>query len=322
LRMRGIEPVVTLHHFTNPLWFAEEGGWRRRESPQHYLRYVERVVEALAPEVRFWITVNEPTVYAKRAYLVGDWPPFRRGDLEGARRVVAAMSRAHRLAYTAIHRIQPGARVGFAHSAPFVMAKRATRPADRFVAAVRDRLLNTLPVRLAAGRGGRCLDFLGINYYNRALVHWSPRGRAWLVGDEGTVDERGRPRCFSDLGWEIYPRGLFAVLHRFAALGVPLLVSENGLATRDEVLRSRFLVDHLRAVAEALRCGIPVFGYLWWSLIDNYEWAEGFAPRFGLFAVDYRTQKRHPRPAAHLFARICRHRRLPAPEMTGAADPT
>jgi len=311
LRARGLEPVVTLQHFTLPHWAAADGGWLGGEQHIHrFLRYVERVVEALAPEVRLWLTVNEPTVYAKRAYVAGDWPPFRRRNWAAAARVVAAMMRAHRRAYTLIHRHRPDALVGFAHSAPYVMPRNPGSLRDRRAALGRDLLLNRLPLALA---GRRFLDLLGINYYTRALVHGRARGLARLWGADWPGEDGEGPRRYSDLGWEIYPRGLGRLLRRFAALGVPLLVSENGLATRDEELRVRFLLDHLGEVAAALRAGVPVIGYLWWSLMDNYEWAEGFAPRFGLFAVDYATQARSPRPAAHVFARICRTRRLPDP---------
>jgi len=307
LRGRGIEPVLTLHHFTHPCWFADAGAWTRPDNLRAFARYVETVAEALGDLVGWWVTVNEPTVLAKHAHVTGDWPPFGRGDWKAARRTVLGMSRAHRTAYDILHRRLGDVRVGFAHSAPWVMARRPATLLDRFAALSRDLALNRLPVRLAAGP----LDFLGVNYYTRALVHWRPRGTARLFGEDWPGPDGEEPRRFSEMGWEVWPQGLELQLRRFSALGVPLLVSENGLATGDEEARSRFLLDHLRAVARALRAGVQVCGYLWWSLLDNFEWAEGFRPRFGLFATDYVSFARTARPAAELFAEIARSRRLP-----------
>ncbi len=315
LRERGLEPFVTLQHFTLPAWFAREGGWLAADAPARFTRYAAVVAEALGDRVTFWLTVNEPTVYAKRAYAVGDWPPFRHGRFGEARRVVAAMLEAHRRAAAELHRLCPGARVGIAHSAPFVTPRTPATLLDRLVARLRDLVLNTLPVRSA--RPG--LDWLGLNYYARQLVHWRPRGTAWLFGTDWTGPDGRGPRRFSDLGWEICPAGLGAVLRRYAALGLPLYVTENGLATRDEALRVRFLLDHLQEVARARADGVDVRGYFWWSLLDNYEWAEGFAPRFGLYETDYRDSTRRPRPVAEVYREICLTRSLAAGERRATA---
>ncbi|GBD42237.1 Beta-glucosidase [bacterium HR39] len=206
-----------------------------------------------------------------------------------------------------LHRRLGDVRVGFAHSAPFVAPREPATPLDRMAARLRDLVLNDLPVR-----GARPFDFLGLNYYARSLVHWRPKGSAALFGTDWLADDQGAPRRFSDMGWEIFPEGLLLVLRKFARLGVPLVVSENGLATRDEEARTRFLLDHLAALARALREGIDVRGYFWWSLMDNFEWALGRGPRFGLCETDYATLERRPRPIASVYREICLTGRLPA----------
>jgi beta-glucosidase len=318
LRARGIEPVVTLHHFTNPAWLAELGGWPRRDTVARFADYAERVAERLAGEVRYWISINEPTVYAKYAFLNGTWPPGVRRSWRQALAVMRNMARAHVAVHTILHRRREDAMVGFAHSAPLIMACNPQRPFDRAVALMRDLALNRLPFLLLGRSPQRCLDFIGINYYSRTVVRWAPRGQALLFGEDCVADHHDAPRRFSDLGWEIYPRGLRLTLERFAAYGVPLMVTENGIATDDEELRSWFLLRHLEALGDALASGVPVLGYLYWSLIDNFEWAEGTGPHFGLAAVDFTTQERRVRPSAERYAAVCATNQLPRP-IDGAA---
>ncbi len=324
LTERGLEPVTTLHHFTNPAWFAERGGWLRRDAPRLFGRYVERVASALSDAVGLWITVNEPTVYLKKSFVTGEWPPFRsRAPIAGAR-VLRNLCRAHRVAYEILHRHRADARVGLAHSAPYIQPCRPERVADRRVAATRDWLLNGLVLHLIgvrrpagpARRGSMPLDFLGINYYTRSVVHAAGWGAGALIGRECHDHVPRGP--FSELEWEVFPQGLTAVLERFAGLRVPLLVTENGVATDDESVRSDFLRAHLESLGDALERGVNVIGYLYWSLIDNYEWNHGTAPRFGLIAVDYETQARAARPAFRELERACRSNRL---RCVSAAEP-
>ena len=173
-------------------------------------------------------------------------------------------------------------------------------------------LIGALPVR--GPRAGRPLDFLGINYYARTIVRGGGYGRAMLFGEECLEAHHPDRGVASDMGWEVYPRGLLAVLRKFSRLRRPLMITENGVATTDEAMRTAFLRDHLAALSEALRLGVDVTGYLYWSLIDNFEWALGTGPRFGLAAVDFHTQARVLRPAAEVYARVRRSYEL--------ADPT
>jgi beta-glucosidase len=316
LRRRGLEPVVTLHHFTNPAWFSKSGGWLRPDAPRLFARYAECVGRGLAPEVRYWLTVNEPTVLIMQGYVNGAWPPFLRSAWRSATLACRNLARAHVAAYEALHRCRTDCLVGFAHSAPWVEPCDPRSRRDRIAAWTRDLILNRAFFAMIGARPRwrpkGMLDFIGVNYYTRTVIRsggWSPRG---LLGHTCHLPHHADQGPLSSIGWEVYPRGLRAVLRRFARFGLPLVITENGIATDDEHLREAFLVEHLGQLAIALADGVDVAGYLYWSLIDNFEWDHGMAPHFGLAAVDATTQERRPRPAAERLARICRANRLMA----------
>jgi beta-glucosidase len=233
------------------------------------------------------------------------------------------MARAHRAARTALRGRFPDALVGFAHSAPLVQPCDPSRAADRGAAWLRDLVLNRAFFRLLEGaRPHRSppFDFIGINYYTRAVV----RGGAGVMpfaGTECLSDHHADRGPRSDTGWEVYPAGMLFTLRRFSRYGVPLLITENGVATSDEELRTRFLVEHLAGVAEALAEGIDVRGYFWWSLMDNVEWALGTTARFGLFEVDFHTQRRTARPVLDRYREVCRTGRLVVPAAPPSGEP-
>jgi beta-glucosidase len=316
LKKRGLEPVVTLHHFTNPAWFTQRGGWLRRDSAAVFARYVAHVVEHLGAEVKYWLTLNEPTVYVMQGYINGEWPPCLEGAWMKAIVVFRNLAKAHVAAYRTLHKIRRDIMVGFAHSAPLVVPCNPQRIRDRVAASVRDLILNRTFFYLLGARAGnrretsRRLDFIGINYYTRMIVHGVGLGVGTLFGRVCRLAHHHDRGPISDMGWEVYPRGLCLILAKFSHLGVPLLVTENGIATNDETLRRDFLMQHLINLSAALGSGINVIGYLYWSLMDNYEWAHGMEPHFGLAAVDYKTQERRPRPCVEKFARICRENHL------------
>ena len=314
LRARGIEPVVTLHHFTLPLWAARQGGWTNRRCVRWFARYAEHVARELGDGVRYWVTINEPTVYVKHGFVTGDWPPGRTGDWAGAARATVNLMRGHCAARARIRALHPGAAVGIAHSAPLVQPCNPARRLDRFSAWISDFVLNRAVFALSRvlRPGPLPFDFIGLNYYTRAVVRGGLGGRIPFAGTDCRLDHHDRGPI-SDTEWEIYPAGLLAVLRRFARYGRPLLVTENGVATGDEELRSWFLREHLARIGAALDEGIDVRGYFYWSLMDNFEWALGTGPRFGLFAVDFETQERTARPALEYYREVCRTGRLTVP---------
>ena len=314
LRARGIEPVVTLNHFTLPAWFLRRGGWESADSAKIFARFVSYVVQHMGEPVGYWLTINEPTVYVLQSYINGEWPPLQFRSWRQAGKVLRNLARAHVAAFDAIKRAQPDAQVGFAHNALWMEPCDPGRLLDRMAARIRDIVFNRVffgLIGLSAGGGARRkLDFVGLNYYTRCCVRFEKGGLSALLGRSCKLDHHEHAGARSLMGWEIYPRGLAGVLQRYSRMGLPLFITENGIATEDDELRCQFLREHVEVLANALDNGIEVLGYLHWSLIDNFEWSMGTGPRFGLVALDYATQVRTPRQSAEFFAGICRHNGL------------
>jgi beta-glucosidase len=266
--------------------------------------------------VQYWLTINEPTVYVLKGYVEGTWPPCFKSAWGKAALVFKNLARAHVVAYRALHRSHRDIMVGFAHSAPHIVPCDSTRTRDRMAAALRDVLLNGAFFSLIGAfpstgrRLPRSLDFIGINYYTRTIVRSSGWGMGAILGRACRLPHHRDQGPRSATGWEVYPPGFTVVLEKFARFGVPLLVTENGVATDDETIRRDFLQQHLESLAQALEKGVPIMGYLYWTLMDNFEWTLGTNARFGLAAVDFHTQQRLPRSFAKTFERMCRENRL------------
>jgi beta-glucosidase len=330
LRDARIEPMVTLHHFTLPTWLAARGGILSDGFAERFARFAREVLGALGDVCRRWVTVNEPNVLAAQAYLLGGWPPATRSPVHA---VLAhhRLLEAHVAAYRAIKDARgDAAEVGVAHHLRVAQPERPGSLLDRAAARTFARVFNeafaaatcegrmygpidALPgrrggFRVADARGTQ--DFFGINYYSRDLVRFAA-GRP----QELFCSRRVPPGAeVSDLGWEIYPAGLGQLVRTWARRsGVPVYITENGIADAADAKRSSFLVAHLGELAGAIAEGFDVRGYFHWSLMDNFEWAEGYAPRFGLVEIDYATQERRARPSAHLYANIARTHTVPIP---------
>jgi beta-glucosidase len=286
-RARGLEPLVTLHHFTLPWWLARRGGFLADDAIARFRAHVDRVVRALAG-VRLWCTINEPGVLTVMGYLRGVWPPF----LQDPARALAVWRRLHalhRVAYDVVKRHRPEAWVGLAHNMLYPLPARP-RAADRWAARLTHRLFNLS----FAARVKDTQDFIGLNYYSPAWTTWRRLADPMLA-------QPGLP--VTDMGWAMDARGLEWLLRDLARrFQRPLIVTENGIATEDDALRRLYLETHLEAVARARRAGADVRGYFYWSGIDNYEWAEGFRPRFGLYRVDYDTETRTLKPGADILS--------------------
>ncbi len=310
LKARRIEPMVTLHHFTNPAWFSASIGWENPHSNEYFLRYCERVVNALAKEVRYWITINEPTIYISHAYLLGNWPPQKKSYRQ-AKAVENNLISAHIKTFRLIHAIYkrsglPAPSVGIAqHMQAFVPCTPAIK--NRFAAYLRDAwynfgLLDTLSRR-------RTLDFIGINYYSRQMVDLKRWGLNNLARD--VCEQNHHPVKKNSLGWDIYPEGLYPLLIKLKKYLLPVIITENGICTPDDDLRWEYLYAHLKIIHRAVANGAPVAGYLYWSLMDNFEWDKGFAPRFGLIGIDYASLARTIRDSAVQFGKVCKTGILP-----------
>ena len=320
LRDRGMEPLVTLHHFTNPTWIADGGGWEAPQTAEYFARFAERVVGEVGDMARYWITINEPTVIAYQGYIKGEWPPGKR-DVGAAARVLVNLLRGHWLAYERIKSRHPELQIGLAHHLRVFDPARPYMPQDRVVTAVFTRVFNETMLRsLRVGRlvfpltrAGRASgprhsqDFIGVNYYTRELVKFNHRYRAELFGERVLPAAAAR----SDLRWELYPDGLYRTLLALWREQLPIYVTENGIADHSDTMRPEFLLTHVDAMRRAIEAGAPVRGYFHWTCFDNFEWAEGYSAKFGLIACDPVTQERRVRASGRLFAEICRLNGLP-----------
>jgi len=305
LRRRGIEPMVTLHHFTNPQWFSDSGGWNDRRCIKRFLRYCEFVTRALARGVHYWFTINEPTVYFSHAYLWGMWPPQAKSFLK-TKAVYHLLNEAHVEAYQLIHRIykelnlsKPAVSIA-QHMQAIVPCHKSLK--NRLAVSLREYWYNQVILDYFVQR--KCLDFIGVNYYSRHLVDV----KSWWIGNllMETCQENHHPLKKNSLGWDIYPEGLNQVLLSLKKYKLPVIIAENGICTTDDQVRWDFIQNHLKATHRAIEQGVDVKGYLYWSLMDNFEWAYGYGPRFGLVDINYNTFQRTPRESAIKFGEICK----------------
>lgn len=278
LRERGLEPFVTLWHFTLPIWFAKIGGFENHRAPEIFARYCEYAVGRLGDRANFWITINEPMVYASQGYFRGIWPPFKKNIFKFMK-VVDNLAMSHNVAYQKIKFVQPLAQVGIAkHQINF---EANSNPANRLLA----KFLIWFWNHRFLAKISKSQDFIGVNYY----FHKKFGNKKY--GLRKTIDYEK-----SDLGWDIYPKGIYNVLMELKRYRKSVYVTENGVADAEDRLRTRFIKDHLYWVYRAIHDGVDVHGYFYWSLLDNFEWDKGFEPRFGLIEMNYKTMERKIRP--------------------------
>ncbi len=302
LRGLGIEPVVTLHHFTNPFWLSQIGGWENKKAVDYFLSYVEKIVSVFLGKVRYWITINEPMVYTYYSYIKGDWPPQEKSFVK-AWKVSNNLVQAHIRSYRLIHSIYKKNNfippmVSIAQNmVHFSSCKNSLR--DSLAVYLRNKLFNFRFIDKL--KEAKALDYIGLNYYSRNLIDTGGWAAEDLLINTCGNNHDNLPK--NSLGWEIYPQGLFDLLAALKKYKLPVFVLENGICTEDDNLRWEYIREHLKQIRKAMDKGVEVAGYLYWSLMDNFEWDKGFAPRFGLCAVDYSDFRRLPRESAKKFAK-------------------
>ncbi|MET1159554.1 MAG: glycoside hydrolase family 1 protein [Thermoprotei archaeon] len=308
LHKHNIKPMITLHHFTNPVWFNRRGSWLKRENIRYFTKFVEVVVDSLRG-VEYWITFNEANVYTLMGFIQGVWPPRYKGLNKGVE-ALKNLVEAHAEAYSILHR--RGVKVGIAHNMipfkPYSNKTRdieKTRQVDKFYnwAFPEGILKGTMEV---FGKKYRVvssdLDFMGINYYSAWVVKHSWNPFKFFV-DIKPLDTG----LWTKMGYCIYPRGIYEVLEAaYRETGKRVIITENGVSVDDDELRILSIIRHLQYVYKAISEKIPVEGYYYWSFIDNYEWDKGFEQRFGLVEVDYNTFERKPRKSAYIYGEIAK----------------
>lgn len=313
MKAKGIKPLLTLHHFTNPLWFEDAGGWTNRQSTEIFLDFAERVIDYLGDIVDDYITINEPNVYCLNSLFYGIWPPEKK-SLSAFVKAYSNMTEAHVKCYQLIHnkRAQMGKSrektlVSFANHLRIFSPENPGNLWHRFCARLTEYMFQTgitdammtgkcvFPVLRRPGvERGRYYDFIGINYYSRSTV-------------SGIGDGVRRDSYKNDLGWEIYHDGLVDLSNLLSmeyGYDYPIFVTENGTCDNTDSFRPRFIYDQLKLISETEN---RIERYYHWSFIDNFEWREGENARFGIVHLDYETQKRTVKNSGKLYADIIKN---------------
>jgi beta-glucosidase len=321
LRERGMTAMVTLHHFSDPMWFFEMDGWENNDAVKLFERYVRKVVDALKEYCTLWCTINEPNVYALSGYVGGDFPTKHKG-IKIAMNVMANMIRGHAAAYRAIHEIQREARVGYAwHYRPLV-PRHARSPLDKWMRNIRDKGINmTFPTAISNGvmqspvgsvkipEAKGTQDYFGLNYYSVDTIsfHIGKPGELFTHSEYAPDADMSPSKFIANI-----PTGLFDSLKWVTRThpNTPILITENGVEDAEDKMRPRYLAGHIHQMWHALNFGYPVKGYFHWTLVDNFEWERGWSQRFGLWGLDVETQKRIKRPSADFYAEICKENGL------------
>jgi galactolipid galactosyltransferase len=293
-RSRGLKIMLTLFHHSAPKWFAVTGGWKNPETVSHFRAFSEDVFNALNPQVDYWITFNEPTIYGLLTYSLGIWPMgkkeglasflslfFYRGSYSKA---MLHMADAHRNVYALFHQRDAKVKVGVAHHLSFLAS--ASGEENRFYRWLGEFWNWSFPDSIA-----KQSDFFGLNYYGAEF----PLHKGLVAQQE-----------YSEAGRAISPFGFYLLLKRaHQRYGLPVFVTENGTADSTDFLRPAYLTEHLAALLQAMKDGVPILGYVFWTVSDNWEWADGYCPKFGLYEVNRKEGlRRTARPSAKLFQAI------------------
>jgi beta-glucosidase len=286
LKKRGIEPILTLMHFTLPVWFAEKGGWEKRSNIRYFVRYAEHVMREIGGSVRYIVTINEPEVYGFCSYRIQEWPPQQSSTLK-AFLVIYNQTVAHRKVVKVLKKINSRYKIGIAKNSVYMY------PGDSsWLSGVSASVMQYLQDDLWLSRVVSTSDFIGLNYY------MSQRVLGYRIHNPENAD-------YSDLNWKVSPEDIEFVLERWhTKYKKPILITENGIADNRDAFRKEWIEQTIRAMQRAMKRDVKILGYMHWSLTDNFEWAYGKWPRFGLAAVDYTTGTRTLRPSARWFGRV------------------
>ncbi|MFA6307001.1 MAG: glycoside hydrolase family 1 protein [Patescibacteria group bacterium] len=293
LKENNIKVVLTLWHWTNPLWLIKEGGWESKKVRGYFNRYAQFIVDELGDLVDYWVTLNEPLMIIGHGYLDGKFPPNKKFS-SALFKVFNNFVAVHKNCYKIIHNKYPGAQVSITMTSGAFTAANKYNPLERLMVKLANYLRNDWYINRVRGY----FDYIGVNWYHHDRLVWYPPFRK-------NLNEK-----ITDRGWEIYPEGIYIVLKNYKKYKKPIYILENGIADANDKLRVDFIKDHLFYIHQAIGEGVDVRGYFYWSLLDNFEWAEGYWPKFGLYAVDRKTFKRTARQSAKVYAEICKNNQV------------
>ncbi|MCA9340984.1 glycoside hydrolase family 1 protein [Candidatus Saccharibacteria bacterium] len=285
LRKRNIEPMVTFFHFSLPIWFEELGGFEKRKNVKYFLRFVEKVMSEYGKDVKYYITINEPQTYLALCYWRKEWPPMKKSIFLFAK-VTFNLAYAHRRAVKIIHDLNSQSKVSISNASINVY------PGDNsIITKISTSVIQYATEEYFLRRVIKSCDFIGVNFY------FSSRVYGFRI--------HNNDRRKNDLNWATHPDHLTHVLRRlYFTFKKPLIVTENGIADHDDSRRKWWIASTMLALQHAIEEEIDIRGYFHWSLLDNFEWAHGHWPEFGLVHVDQKTSKRYIRPSAIWWGKL------------------
>lgn len=321
LNENDIEPFLTLHHFTHPVWFIKKFPWHEDKSIVKFTDFAKKIVERFK-NVRYWIIFNEPYILLLGGYLDGCMPPGVK-DLQLAIKALNNILTCYSKVYEIIHMNNSNAMVSLAHNMAVFDAWRKLNPLDCLMSKISTYFYNhslldafltgrlnlkfpfKKPVEIDIPIKGK-IDFLGVNFYTRIHIKFNPLKRMMIEIIHRDTEGHG----LTDLGWEVHPHGLEAVLKYASKLNVPIIITENGIATDNDKKKIKFIKHHIDVLEKCIKKGMDIRGYFYWSLMDNYEWLKGLNARFGLYKVDFQTLERKPTKAAFYYSHLIRSKKF------------
>ena len=313
----GLTPVVTLHHFTHPIWFEDLGGFEKEDNIKHYLEFSEFVFNKLSDLVPFWCTINEPAVYVSQGYFNGVFPPGKK-DPVLAGQVMKNLLNAHVTVFRHLKTLPNGmnVQIGLVKNITQFDPLRRWHILDWYFSGILNDIFTNNTIDLLStgifnfylpGMANisykntdaiGAIDFIGLNYYSR----WHVKGH---LNTETPFTFETRPEDIqTDMPYSIYPEGFYRAIQTISKLNKPIIITENGIADKKDDRRKLFIERYLYALYKAIMDGYDIRGYFYWTLMDNFEWAEGYAMKFGLYEVDFTTQKRELRKGSLAFSKI------------------
>jgi beta-glucosidase len=301
MKENGLTPMVTLWHYAMPQWFAKKGGFANSQAADIFASYARFVAQNLGDEFNLYCTVNEPEMWTNMAYGYGKYPPFEKSYVLYVR-VLNNLIRAHKKAYAAIKQVRPNAMIGIAKNYNYYEPYRPYNLIDRILVLFSNEIANHYFLQKIS----KYMDFVGLNYYFFDLLKFKFPLKKLDMNYNFAMNRPTDPKYVqrSDMGWRTFPEGIYHALKDLARYKKPIYITENGIANARDDMRKDFIRQHLQWTAKAIAEGVDVRGYFYWSLIDNYEWADGYGPLFGLVEINRSTLERRVRPSAEVIKEI------------------
>lgn len=325
----GITPLITLHHFTHPQWFEDKGAFEHEDNISYFVQFAKKMFAVLGDKVHLWCTINEPTIYVFQSYIRGVFPPGKKSFVELfpnqlAVQVLKNLMIAHTQIYRALKEMPHGdkSQIGLVHQYLRFMPYSNWHVLEKLPGFALNYFLNDVVLNFCStgtftynfyvpcianihaeykAPEGPLLDFIGLNYYSRVLVHFK-----WLIMPMSSCYPH---EVMTDMPYAMYAQGLYEAIKDVARLRVPIYITENGIADEKDTKRKQFLKQYIYALSSAIRAGYDVRGFYYWSLTDNFEWDMGYTMKFGLYGVNFETQERTLRKGSKYYAKVIRKAR-------------